>query len=801
MYDLNLMPIHTLEGQMFVQLAGLHAAGPPRRAARSRSEDMLIMSLTTRGSEQVSPETSQAWLERQSQVFFKTSGSVTSALRTLIETLNLMIMEKNLKLAQNGGAMTGAINIIAIHRRNLYLAQSGLTHAYSLTHEGLQHFHDTSQNDRGLGVSRVPAIRYYQADLGTGGYVFMTDTPPDTWTDELLFSSGFPNFEQLRRRLLNQAPVNFRLGLVQIKPGDGQINVIQPPRRPGKPAEHPSTVEQSPDVPLVLEGTESPADEVVGESQEISKQTALSDQPEKPAAEVSQPEVKKDRVKSEPILDETQPVSGAHGVEVPSDDNPEPSPAQSRTSQRGQSSKETGKAAREASRFQKEQLREKGLKGMAAVVEWLNHSRAAVDIFFKDLFARWTPISSEGSPKISHKTLVLIAIAVPLVVTVIGVGVYLSRGKTLQYEHYFSQAEATSQIASSAEDPDIARSQWAQTLFYLDEADEFRETKELTALREEAQNALDVLDGAVRLAYQPAIIGSLYSEINITRIVSYGVDLYLLDQDGGRVIHATRTDQGYEVDPEFVCSPGNFDGVGVDMLVDMAPLPINNPFQAHILAVDALGNAAYCAPGQDPVVQSLPMPEGGAAEIRRIAYDSNYLYVLTPNYGTILVYRPTNGQFLDPPTDFFGDANNGERPDVAQIVDVAVNGSDLYLLRPDGVLINCVYSGLPSNPVICENPVDYIDGRPGVEEQVMVLPESNYVSIIVTSPPDPSISILDAQNADIYRFSLRFRLHQRLRPEMGAYEVDSPRATAFTIGIDRVAFIAFGHQVFYAYVD
>jgi hypothetical protein len=36
---------------------------------------------------------------------------------------------------------------------------------------------------------------------------------------------------------------------------------------------------------------------------------------------------------------------------------------------------------------------------------------------------------------------------------------------------------------------------------------------------------------------------------------------------------------------------------------------------------------------------------------------------------------------------------------------------------------------------------------------------------------------------------------------MGDFELESPVATAFTIGIDRVAFLAFGYQVFYAYVE
>jgi hypothetical protein len=36
---------------------------------------------------------------------------------------------------------------------------------------------------------------------------------------------------------------------------------------------------------------------------------------------------------------------------------------------------------------------------------------------------------------------------------------------------------------------------------------------------------------------------------------------------------------------------------------------------------------------------------------------------------------------------------------------------------------------------------------------------------------------------------------------MGQYEVNDPTATAFTIGIDRIAFLAFGHQLFFAYVE
>jgi len=222
----------------------------------------------------------------------------------------------------------------------------------------------------------------------------------------------------------------------------------------------------------------------------------------------------------------------------------------------------------------------------------------------------------------------LIALVVPLIVVAIGASVYFARGRTLQYESYMEQAQLSANVALTAEDPNQSRNAWHQTLAYLDQAESYKETDEILTLHEQVQDALDELDGAIRLAYQPAIIGSLYSEINITEIISYGPDLYLLDSAGGRVIHAERVSQGYEVDPDFVCAEGNYSGGRIEALVDMVSLPINNAYQAHILAVDALGNVAYCGPGQNPVVQLLPSMDGNSGAITSIAYDSNYLYVL-----------------------------------------------------------------------------------------------------------------------------------------------------------------------------
>jgi len=773
MYDLNLIPIHIRQGDLVAQLPGFYAAAPPRRSARSRAEDKLILSFFTI-SEGMSPETQQELLERLSQTFFKTSGSVTAALRTLIETLNLIMLEENLKVAEKGETITGTLTAVAVHRQNIYLVQSGGMQAFVLTHQGLQHFSDASQSDRGLGVSRTPSIRYYQANLGNGGYVFMTDKTPESWTEDALFSDQFPTLPNLRRRLLNQSPSDFRIDLVQVVPGEGQIHHLQPESRSAsapeveKSDETPEQAIMPPPLPDEQE-QEHEQEQEQEEAQGLGKTQEITSRPDQTPALPD---------KNLPVAEPNQTIQQPH-----------PSTAE-----------KSGPSRKETLREQGEQLKRESIKGLQAFFTWWRNTKGRIQTFFRDLIAKWSPKGSQDVLRLSKGTLTVIAVVVPLVVAGIAVGIYLARGRTLQYSYHMNQAMTASQQAVTAEDPLDSRDQWVQVLSFLDQAESYRSTDEVTALRDQAQDSLDVLDGAVRLEYHPAIIGSLYSEINITQIISFGADLYLFDAAGGRVIHAERTSQGYEIDPDFVCAAGSFGSAAVGALVDMTQLPINNPYNAHILAADGLGNVIYCTPGEDPIVQPLPSLSGTDGGVAHIVYESGYLYVLNPAANTVQVFKSTNGQFLDTPTDFFEGSNAGEKPDLNQIVDMDVNGQEIYLLRQDGRLVDCRSSGLSSDPVICDNPVKYIDGRPGKEDQEMVMSDGAYSSILYMDPPDPSIYILETTNADIYQFSLRFKLYKRLRPDMGDYEVESPTATAFTIGIDRIAFLAFGHQVFYAYV-
>ncbi len=805
MYDLNLYPIKTEQGRVEPRTAGFTAVSPPRRAARSRSDDLLLISLFLEGDETLSPDIQRSWLNGLAQTFFKTGGTVTAALRAYIEALNLTLMEQNLKLAKDGGGIRGTLILAAIHSKTLLIAQTGYIHAYVLTQNGLQHFSDTSGSDRGLGFSRSPSIRYYQADLGSGGYFFQTDTPLNTWTEDLLLGGAFPDLEQLRRRLLNQAPATFRLDLTQINQGEGKIHIHEPKTRLELVSEeHPSETEE--EVLLAESGEEETGsdhlEETKSDTQQIQAvpQQEVDQEKEEPSIETAEEERFPGEDVPEPLIPASPPdvsfeekipqhVQKVELVEEIEDEEETPAV------------EERPKKVKKAFRSKAKALQEDGIRGMAVFFDWWEKAHGKIRGFFNDLMVRLSPDAKGQSIRLSKGTMLFIAVAVPILVVTIAVSVFLVRGRTLQYQDYLGQAMAASDNAKVISDPVLARDLWSQTLAFLDEAEEYKKTDEILELRQEAQTTLDLLDGAVRLAYQPAISDVLYSGINITRIISYGLDLYLFDETDGRVIHATRSQQGYEVDPEFICTAGAFGTGTVGALVDMVALPINNTYQAHILAVDAVGNVAYCAPGMDPVVQSLPSAGAGVGEGVRIDYEYNRLYILNPANASVLIFGSTEGQFLDPPDNYFEGARAEEVPDFSKIVDMAVNGPEVYLLRGDGKLVDCVYSGLPDNPVTCEKPVTYIDGRAGSEDQTLVMPEASYVSVLYTAPPDPSVSILDATNADIYRFSLRFRAYQRLRPDLGDFEVESPTATAFTIGIDQIAFIAFGNQVFYAYVD
>ena len=129
------------------------------------------------------------------------------------------------------------------------------------------------------------------------------------------------------------------------------------------------------------------------------------------------------------------------------------------------------------------------------------------------------------------------------------------------------------------------------------------------------------------------------------------------------------------------------------------------------------------------------------------------------------------------------------------VIDLAVNGSDLYLLHEDGHLTTCEYSGLAESPTRCEDPAIFSDPRPG-RESGATLSDAVFNEILFSPPPDPSIFLLEPNTKTIYHFSVRLtlqRLYQAIDP------LPDGLATAMAVDkINRNAFLAIGNQVYSA---
>ena len=138
------------------------------------------------------------------------------------------------------------------------------------------------------------------------------------------------------------------------------------------------------------------------------------------------------------------------------------------------------------------------------------------------------------------------------------------------------------------------------------------------------------------------------------------------------------------------------------------------------------------------------------------------------------------------------------------VIDLAVDGNDLFLLHADGRMTQCTFSELEVSPTRCVDPLPYTDTRPGREGQAFASPPA-FTQILATQPPDPSLLILEPERQSIYLFSLRLTFQRQYRPEIqpgsSLRSAALPAATAFGISPDkRFVFMAFGNQVSYAAV-
>lgn len=784
MFDLYIFPIFITGGKELADLPGLVASAAPRRVLRNRAGDMLTALLTLPSKNILTAESQQEMLLHLSATYFSTPGSVTSGLRAASEQINTFILGSNQFDSPSGRPNVGVLNLAVFHGDTLFMLHAGPTHTLVVNPDGVTDFVDLEGAGRGLGVSSTINPRYFTTTLREGSMVLLCPAPPPTWTAALLGGSSKLSLDQFRRRLLAQSPFNMTAAVAQVQAGRGEVHRLRPriPQEPspadpysepvGQPEKSETTVENHQEWPF------SPG-AIVHPSEQPSDFDA--------AIPLSMPE---------PIwpIDLNQPID-LSGLPEPAPEKPAPPPEKRPASPVPPRREENmGFRTIPASELPGPQVAAPDTPLLDKLTDFLRkivEVSSQVKPKIKPPQIKINPVKTDPSGSIAASTLLFIALAVPVIVVFISTTVYTRSGRGEQRTGYLVQAQAFALQAAGQIDPEAQRSGWTQSLYYVKKAEEYGRTDETKLLRAQAQTALDSLDSIIRLPVQEAVPDAIPSTVNITQLAASPTDVFALDSNQGRVLRFELTGDGYQLDPNFNCGPGPSGGKIIGALVDIVPLPINNQYKASVMGMDATGNLLYCIPNSPPLSSQLAPPSTNWGKITAFTIEGSALLILDPVSNAVWRVGGDGIGFPNQPHLFF----DQDIPNLSDVIDLAMYEDDLLLLRKDGHITRCTFNNFSSSPTRCQDPAGFGDkaGNP-----IPQFADAQFTQLATVPPPDPSIYIMDVSGPTVYHFSLRLNLQRRLRFQtLDEYSLPDKPVTAFTVGSNRVAWIALGNRVYY----
>ena len=245
-FDLNILPIHRFNGQDLSDLPGLYALTPPRRTARGREKDNLILHLMFSGNASFSNAEIKELNKNAAQAFYQSAGTLTSAMRKATETINNALLARNLSTTGRGQYALGLLTLAVIREDKVTLLLSGPTHVVSVNEGQARHIHDPALSGKGLGSSQSFQSYFSQVDLRPNNLLVLCGIFPRDWEADLLGERPTASLEASYRKLtLTKGDLN--AALIQPQHGQGIITILHaeistPRHTQPQPASVPQTV-------------------------------------------------------------------------------------------------------------------------------------------------------------------------------------------------------------------------------------------------------------------------------------------------------------------------------------------------------------------------------------------------------------------------------------------------------------------------------------------------------------------------------------------------------------------------------
>lgn len=797
--DLNILSLYRLNGQEQNILPGLMTFLPPRKAARGREREPLLISLLLNGNTPFSNAEYEKLISDAAAVFHGTHGALTSALRATAESINHALLERNLSTTGRGQYAIGWLTLAVLRETQLTILQCGPTHVLSFSAGTTSHLHDPALSGKGLGLSQSISQFFSQIQLQPGDRLLLCSKLPPAWENALGSDRGLPAPESTRKRLLVLADGDVSGALIQVTEGTGNMLLSAPDGTP--PPLPPKPVVTSPAADLAPafippqpadEGT--PPAHVVGRppvdepsAYAIPPQPAQNDEalveqlasvamnyqfpPSIPRAKSPEPDMESiPEVEEEPEFEEVDISSSA----------PRRSPDEIALSR--------AEGKRQAAR-----VAVNGIQTWRRVTDQVG---ARIRKFLPNLLP-----GGESDISLPVPAMAFISILIPFLMATIGIIVYMRFGVSSQYDTTITAAQIMRQQAMNETDPVRQKEAWNNVLQRVAQAETYNVTSNTLAMRQEAQSRLDALLGVSRLNFSSTF--SVGAGAEISRMAASDSDLYMLDAAQGNILRAA-IDRGYVLDTSFDCKPGTYGNTSIGSLVDLLVLPKANMLNSSVLGADAAGNLLYCAPGQVPRPMTLPLPPTYWGRVTAITLDGGNLaldgndvklkgaklYVLDAPAGMVWVYTDKEGVFVDTPLMFFGN----QIPEIQDAIDIAVNGDELYLLHADGRITYCMYSRIDGVPTRCDSPVKLVNPFPAYGE-TDVFAQGHFTQMVLTTLPDSTLLLLDAEGQSVYRLSSRgFELQGILSAAAGTFPMGP--LGAITSSPSHILYLAHGDQIY-----
>ena len=223
-YNFNLLHL-ALQHKRVAEIPGLYAMQATFRSSRGRSGDTLILHLALDGTLALERQEHQELVKKLAEKYFKTSGSSTTAMKSVAERLNQFLLESNQRGANRSIQSAGLFTQVVFRGDRLYLAQCGPTHTYLIKSTGISHYYISNLAWRGLGFTRVPEIRYHQDEVSPGDIILISPEPPLAWENDLLQQLRNLSQEEMVERLFTYAEPDFEAGLIVVETGSGKLDI------------------------------------------------------------------------------------------------------------------------------------------------------------------------------------------------------------------------------------------------------------------------------------------------------------------------------------------------------------------------------------------------------------------------------------------------------------------------------------------------------------------------------------------------------------------------------------------------